>query len=62
MNEADMVSALMELKYNVKTFSKNIEKKAERKQKTMWNLSALYCWQNTCVIFFYDFIYLFFHS
>jgi len=33
INEADMVSALMELKYNLKTFSKNTEKKAERKTK-----------------------------
>lgn len=32
MNEADMVFVLMELKYNLKTFSKNTEKKAERKQ------------------------------
>lgn len=50
MNEADMVFVLMELKYNLKTFSKNTEKKAERKQtKIMQNMSALYCWQNTYV-------------
>lgn len=32
MNKADMVSALITVKYNLKTFSKNTEKKAERKQ------------------------------
>lgn len=47
INETDTISALMGLKYNFKTFSKNTEKKAERKQKTMWYLSALHCRQNT---------------